>query len=123
MPNRTPSIPIALLTALLLGSGGLGGCLKQQEGLDSASPSKRLDAIVDASGEKDIESLQGLVSKLDSSEPAERMLAIRALERRTGTTVGYDHAAPDWQRREAVNRWVEYAESDSTSEAPGARGG
>ena len=34
------------------------------------------------------------------------MLAIRSLEERTGKTLGYDHAAPHWQRIEAYNRWV-----------------
>lgn len=119
MRDCKPAISILLATAVV----GSAGCLRQQEGLDAPSPSKRLDAIVEASQDDDAESLRGLVTKLDSSEPAERMLAIRALERRTGTTLGYDHTAPDWQRREAVNRWVEFVESDTNPPDPQAQGG
>lgn len=36
------------------------------------------------------------------------MLAIRALQTRTGETFGYEHAAPRWERIESINQWVEY---------------
>ena len=45
---------------------------------------------------------------LRSESPTERMLAIRSLQTRTGTTLEYNHAAPDWQRLEAYNRWIDY---------------
>lgn len=93
------------------------GCgSRPQTGFDSPAPSKRLDAIVEASTASDPESLHGLIEALNSSEPAARMLAIRSLERRTGKTFGYDHAAHEWQRRAAVNRWVEFAEYQSDSQ-------
>ncbi|VAX40019.1 hypothetical protein MNBD_PLANCTO03-1271, partial [hydrothermal vent metagenome] len=37
-----------------------------------------------------------------------RMVAILALERLTGETLGYDHAAVEAQREDAVARWVEW---------------
>ena len=87
----------------------LSGCLPETKpGFDSPAPSKRLDAIVQASELEDTESLVKLVEKLRSHAPAERMFAIRSLEIRTGQTLGYDHAAEHWQRIEAYNRWLEW---------------
>lgn len=86
----------------------VSGCITVESGFDSPAPSKRIDAIVDASALEDNESLLKLVEKLRSFDPAERMFAIRSLEIRTGETLGYDHAAHNWQRIEAFGRWVEY---------------
>jgi len=89
--------------------GLVSGCISPpQTGFDSPAPSKRIDAIVDASALEDNESLLKLVEKLRSPVPSERMLAIRSLEIRTGNTLGYDHAAPQWQRIEAFLRWIDY---------------
>lgn len=94
---------------LLLGLLAIGaGCQQIQTGFDSPAPTKRIDAIVGASELRDIESLGRLIEQLESEDPAARMLAIRALEKRTGSTLGYNHAAPRWERIEAVNRWIEY---------------
>jgi hypothetical protein len=96
--------------------------LKTHTGFDSPSPTKRLDAIAQSSQETDKKSLGQLVEKLSSTDPAERMLAIRALEKREGTTLGYDHAAPKWERIEAINRWNERLglsdNDDSSADSP-----
>jgi hypothetical protein len=90
----------------------LAGCLPDPKvGFDSPAPSKRLDAIVQASELEDNDSLVKLVEKLRSHAPAERMFAIRSLEQRTGETLDYDHAATHWQRIAAYNRWLEYLET------------
>lgn len=90
----------------------IAGCLPDPKvGFDSPAPSKRLDAIVQASELEDDESLVKLVEKLRSHAPAERMFAIRSLEKRTGTTLDYEHAAPHWQRVEAYNRWLDWLET------------
>lgn len=95
---------LALLPTLLV-----AGCLPEiKPGFDSSAPSKRLDAIVDASRLEDHESLVKLVEKLRSRVPAERMFAIRSLEIRTGQTLGYDHAAEHWERIAAYNRWFDW---------------
>lgn len=98
------------LTALLASAMLLvlpAGCFPRPEvGFDSPAPSKRLDAIVEASRLEDDESLIKLVEKLRSLVPTERMFAIRSLEVRTGETLGYDHAAPHWERIDAYNRWL-----------------
>ena len=100
-----------VIGVVVLGLGSVSGCIPESKpGFDSPAPSKRLDAIVNASSLEDDESLVRLVEKLRSFDPAERMFAIRSLEIRTGETFGYDHAAHDWQRLEAFGRWIEYLE-------------
>ena len=97
------------LTALATAAMLLPACLPETKpGFNSPAPSKRLDAIVDASRLDDDESLVKLVEKLRSFAPAERMFAIRSLEIRTGETLGYDHAAEHWQRIAAYNRWLDW---------------
>ena len=99
---------VGLIRTLLVVLIGMGGCPSPQVGFDSSAPNKRLDAIAQAGQEDDQESRVQLVEKLGSSDPAERMLAIRALERREGTTLEYEHAAPRWERLEAIERWRAY---------------
>ena len=113
--DRAPAPRILLLAASVSAAlSPLVGCVpKVRPGFDAVAPNARLDAIVAAADASDRASLEKLVEQLDSGDDATRMLAIRALERRTGTTLGYEHDAPIWQRREAVNRWVErLAEAD-----------
>ena len=56
---------------------------------------------------------------LESSDPASRLVAIRALERLTGETMGYDHAGSVPERGVAVDRWwVWYGDAASPAEAP-----
>ncbi|MEL6394920.1 MAG: hypothetical protein AAFQ71_02870 [Planctomycetota bacterium] len=101
-----------------MGFAGLtAGCLPQtREGFGSPDPNLRLDAIVEtaqaspASPETGGSEIRELIVQLESADPAARMFAIRSLERRTGQTLGYDHAAPEWERREAVREWVSWAE-------------
>jgi hypothetical protein len=102
-----------MCVAGLVGSVGLMGCIPSEKtDFNAAGPSKRLHAIVRASGnDADPRSLPRLVEQLDSQDPAARMLAIRALEHRTGTTLGYNHTDPEWKRQEAIERWVNYLES------------
>lgn len=104
------SVKAVVFAAVLLGLGLATGCIAIETGFDSPAPSKRLDAIVEASALEDDESLIKLVEKLRSTDPAERMFAIRSLEIRTGFTLDYHHAALNWQRVEAYIRWIGYLE-------------
>lgn len=100
-----------LAFALVIAAGLVNtGCIPSEKvGFDEPSPSKRLGAIVQASDtDADRRSLFKLVEQLDSQDGAARMLAIRALEHRTGTTLGYTHTDPEWERRVAVDRWVKF---------------
>ncbi len=100
---------VGFMVVLGFAFGLVSGCIPESKpGFDSPAPSKRLDAIVNASALADDESFLKLVEKLRSFDPAERMFAIRSLEIRTGETLGYDHAAQDWERLEAFDRWIAY---------------
>lgn len=79
------------------------------QGFDSPEPAARNVAIVDSVDKPDSPAtLRGLVSMLSSDDPATRLLAIAALERRTGQRLGYDPAAPDQERKEAIRAWNQW---------------
>jgi hypothetical protein len=75
---------------------------------------------------RDPESIPHLIVLLRSDDPLVRMTSIRTLELITGQTLGYDHAAPEPQREQAVARWAEWYRTgrsgrDTAGEEP--RGG
>ena len=97
-------IGLGLVTALP------AGCIPSTpKGFDSPDPTSRLIAITDAASSNDTAAIPELIEQLESNDPAARMLAIRALESLTGTTLGYDHASPWWERTAAVRRWEQWA--------------
>ncbi|QOJ01478.1 MAG: hypothetical protein HRU70_13685 [Phycisphaeraceae bacterium] len=100
-------------TLVLAAALGPGGCILESEaGLASNDPQKRFEAISAAAARGDRSAVPGLVRRLDSDDPAERLLAINALERITGERLGYDHAAPKAERSKAVERWARWASGD-----------
>jgi hypothetical protein len=105
MPRVSRPAAILLLTALSLSGGCFGPA---PGGFDSPEPGKRIEAATEAARRRDTGAIRPLISMLDSDDPAARMVAIRALERITGQTHGYDHAAPEDERRRAVERWMEW---------------
>ncbi len=82
------------------------GCSPESASFDSREPGARLEASFRAVDTQNKASIPDLVRMLDSDDPAERLVAIRSLERLTGQTFGYDHAAPEDERAKAVERWV-----------------
>ncbi len=107
---------VLLLVSLPLAASG---CLPEREaGFTAPDPSARLNAIAAAAPEASPAEIRGLIGALESSDPAARLLAIAALERIAGTRLGYDHAAPEIERRAAVRRWVEWAEAQELAIAP-----
>lgn len=100
MPRHLRALPAS--AAVLLAA-----CARSTpEGFDAAAPEGRIPAIIDAARTADRDAIPDLIGQLDSDDPAVRMFAIRALERITGLTLGYDHAAPERDRRHAVDRWT-----------------
>ncbi|MBM4107534.1 MAG: hypothetical protein FJ255_01765 [Phycisphaerae bacterium] len=92
---------------LLVPVAWLAGCFgPAPQGFDSPEPGRRIEAAVRAAERGDRSASRPLISMLDSDDPAARLVAIRALERITGQTLGYDHAAPEGDRRRAVERWM-----------------
>lgn len=96
-----------------------GGCSSPPGGFDSPDPAARTHAIAEAARTEDAAAIPELIALLDSDDAAVRLLSIRTLERLTGRTMGYEHYAPEAERREAVRRWVAWArgEGDASDEA------
>ena len=97
-----------LRTLVPLFAATIAGCAAPPSGFESPVPAARLDAITHAADTKDQRSIPELIGMLESDDPLVRLAAIRTLERITGTTLGYDYAAPDWKRREGVTAWVDW---------------
>ncbi len=83
-------------------------------GFDSANPAARMYAIEHAARQGDTSAIKQIVEQLDSDDPAVRFIAIGALKRLTGETLGYDHAAPLEQRELAIKRWEKFVETRSS---------
>lgn len=86
---------------------------------DSVDANARFRAIREAGKSGDQGAVRALVTRLASDDPAERLLSIRALEKITGTTLGYDHAASRTDREAAIARWVKWC---STQSSPAEKG-
>ena len=97
----------------------IGGALAQASGckqpggdlaadFQSEDPHCRVAAIRQAGETKDPQSLPYLVDRLTDSEQEVRFFAILALERVTGTTMGYEYYGPSGERAEAVQRWRQW---------------
>ncbi len=99
---------LALITLCLVVSVGTG-CASPTtgSGLNADDPATKLGAIVRAGQQRDRSAIPDLVEQLDSDDDAVRMLAINALERITGTRMGYNPYATASKRRPAVDRWIE----------------
>lgn len=95
------------------------GCASLPRGFNSPDPGTRIKAAIRATAERDLSSIRYLIGMLESDDPLERMMAIRALETLTGETHGYDYAAPEWDRQAAVDRWVEWHESSASADGGG----
>lgn len=88
------------------------GCAKPiPRGYDSHDPTGRIEAMLDTAAQDDESKIPELIGQLDSDDSAVRFTAIGTLERLTAQTLGYHYAAPERERREATDRWVEWYES------------
>ena len=107
---------ISIVCALLaVGGASLGGCASAIPiGFDEDAPDGRIQAIIGAAREMDTTKVPELIDQLDSDDPATRMFAIRALERITGQTMGYQHEGPIEERKAAIERWVRWHNGTST---------
>lgn len=97
-----------IATLLALACAGACSAPPQEVGFDRQDPQARLLALRRAAAEGDRSAIPHLIAMLDADDPGIRMFAIGALEQMTGETMGYDHAAHERERREAVDRWVQW---------------
>ncbi len=98
-----------LKPVLLLAVTGLlmGGCSVQGEepSLTASDPQAQNSWIAHAVEARDMSAAPGLIELLDSSDPAERLVAIGALRSITGENHGYRIADPPTVRAAAADRW------------------
>jgi HEAT repeat protein len=79
--------------------------------LVSERPEERARAVKRAGESNDRSAVPALVERLLDDDEAVRFYAILALERLTGTRLGYDYRAPEQQRQRAVERWRRYVQA------------
>jgi hypothetical protein len=109
--SRTP-IQIALIAAGLSAAAILCACGSPgPDRLTSVDPAGRMNAAARAAAAGDVGAVPLLVEMLQSDDPAERMVAIGALERLTGERRGFAAPASPGSRAEAVARWYQWLES------------
>ena len=123
-PCRDMSCLFLLRSALagVIAAACAGACSpKMVQGFDSPEPAARNVAIVQSVDQPSSPTtLRDLVSMLNSDDPATRLLAIAALERKTGQRLGYDPAASDQERKEAIRAWDRWlAEQSEPASAEG----
>lgn len=105
----------------MVGVLGLSGCSlpERTAGFDSVDPCERTLALGRAAEHEDKECVPALIGLLDSEDPAERMLAICLLEKKTGQTLGYEYSASEWERSQAIERWVAWRRGSEQGSATG----
>lgn len=73
--------------------------------IQSSDPAERIRAVRRAGEERDRTSVPLLIDRLDDEDEAVRFYSVLALERITGTRMGYDYSAPPRVRLAAIQRW------------------
>lgn len=113
----------ACLLMCMIGWVSIGGCTPAVSEGDfySPDPGAKLYAIIRAGQTRDRSAIPHLIEQLESDDQAVRMYSIVALERITGTRMGYVHHAPSYRRRDAVQRWVTAYRSGELAEAGDAQ--
>ncbi len=88
-----------------------GGCSERTPypgALNSPRPDERARAAIRAAETGDRDVIGILVDRLEDPDEGVRFYAILALERLTGTRMGYDYRVGWSQRRRAVQEWRRY---------------
>ena len=83
--------------------------------LEDRAPLTRVRAISEITRARQTDLIPKLVDRLEDMDSAVRFAAILALEDLTGSRLGYDYAAPQSKRAEAVAAWREFALSQDAS--------
>lgn len=109
-------------TFLLASIGTWAGC-NYTPSFDSPNPQMRSWATVQAADSTDPADFPKLVEQLDADDADTRMLAICVLERRTGTSRGFDYAAPRAERAASVKEWQQWAEQYARQPSRGRSSG
>ena len=82
---------------------------------NSPDPAAKLNAIKTAGINRDATAIPHLIQQLESDDPSVRLFAIGALERITGTRLGYIPYDPPTKRRAAIEGWLRAYHADDYS--------
>lgn len=118
---------LALIWVAVSGLATLAcGCAEQTPypaALNSLRPDERARAAIHAAeiGDRDVIGI--LVDRLEDPDEGVRFYAILALEKLTGTRMGYDYRVSSNQRRRAVQEWRRYLTEQTNAAASRPAGG
>lgn len=92
----------------------LAGCSlpPREASFDSVDPVETTMAIEQATETRDLNKVDELISQLDSSDPAIRLVAIAALRDLTGQDLGYNPGDNESDRLAAVSRWEQWLNAE-----------
>ncbi len=79
--------------------------------INAPDPGLRIMAVREAGERGDGSAVPLLVDRLEDEDEGVRFYAILALEKITGTRMGYDYRKPAQERALAVNRWRSFLDS------------
>jgi hypothetical protein len=99
--------------ALLLPAACAPKATPYPESFRSDRPEERIQAIHRAAETQDRAMLDRLVDRLEDDDEAVRFYAILALDKLTGTRLGYGYEDSTAERARAVKRWRAYLEERS----------
>ena len=121
--ERSANPRVVVYLAAVCWSAGLGGCgasaFRSEVSLESPDPSVRAAAIVHATDRRDQSAVPLLVDRLEDEDRAVRFYAILALDRLTGTRLGYEYGGSEVERRTSVERWRQFlVASRKSAETP-----
>jgi len=113
------------LAGAAIGAGCGPGPVPYPQAINAEDPGARILAIRQAGERKDRSVVPLLVDRLEDEDEAVRFYAILALEKITGTRLGYDYAKPAYERLLAVKRWRAFLQQRPATRAttePAGRG-
>lgn len=107
------------MTAVLLLTGCGPPRTPYPAALLSERPEERIAAIKRAAETADRDAVPVLIDRLDDDDEAVRFYAILALERLTGTRMGYDYRSPEAERWRSIERWRQQFNRQGSTTRPG----
>lgn len=107
-----------LLVAAMLAPGCGPPDTPYPDALFSARPEERARAVKQAADTRDRSAIPALVDRLEDDDEAVRLYAILALERLTGTRLGYDYRSPEPDRIQATERWRAHLRGQEAATRP-----
>ena len=114
-------IGVWIAALLLTTSGCAPPKAKYPTAFNSQRPDHRIWAIQRAGERRDREAAGILVDRLGDDDEAVRLYAILALERISGTRLGYNYRAPEPERVRAMARWRQYLAGEIPTSQPATR--